>query len=68
MRGAPAIAIAGALALAVELQNGGAGKQFSAAQDAQKHIQESLDYLVTRCVLHTAVCQSLEWIYLFKEE
>ncbi len=48
MRGAPAIAIAGALALAVELQNDGAGKQFSDAQQAQEAIQQKLDYLVTR--------------------
>ena len=50
VRGAPAIAVAGALALAVELQNGGAGKQFSSAQQAQQAIQQKLDYLVTRSV------------------
>ena len=48
VRGAPAIAIAGALALAVELQNNGAGSQFSSAQDAAQWIEEKLDYLVTR--------------------
>ena len=49
VRGAPAIAIAAALALAVELVNGGGGAQFSSAQAAYIHITEQLDYLVTRC-------------------
>ena len=48
VRGAPAIAIAGALALAVELQNQGAGKQFLSAQEAEKQIKAKLAYLVTR--------------------
>ena len=48
MRGAPAIAITGALALAVELQLQGSGSQFSSAQAANQWIEEKLDYLVTR--------------------
>lgn len=48
VRGAPAIAIAGALGLAVDLHNAGAGKQFSTAQQASDHVQDKLTYLVTR--------------------
>lgn len=48
VRGAPAIAIAGALSLAAQLQNGGAGSQFSNAQQAESFITQTLDYLVTR--------------------
>ncbi|CAL8462461.1 g1994 [Coccomyxa elongata] len=47
VRGAPAIAIAAALALAVDLVNQGGGAQFSSAQGAYKYITEQLDYLVT---------------------
>lgn len=49
VRGAPAIAIAAALALAVDLVNQGGGAQFSSAHGAYKYITEQLDYLVTRC-------------------
>ena len=51
VRGAPAIAIAGALALAVELQNNGAGKQYATGKQAQQEIQKKLAYLVTRSAL-----------------
>jgi methylthioribose-1-phosphate isomerase len=46
VRGAPAIAIAGMLSLAVEL----AGKQgaFPSGQEAADYITKRLDYLVTR--------------------
>ncbi|BDA46322.1 probable methylthioribose-1-phosphate isomerase at N-terminal half [Coccomyxa sp. Obi] len=47
VRGAPAIAIAAALALAVDLVNQGGGAQFSSAQAAYNYITEQLDYLVT---------------------
>lgn len=49
VRGAPAIAIAGFLALAVELHNAGAGAQFTDASHASRAIQEKSEYLVTRC-------------------
>ena len=48
VRGAPAIAIAAALALAAELINGGGGSQFADARDAERRITERLQYLVTR--------------------
>ena len=48
VRGAPAIAIAGALALAVDLHNNGKGKQFATAKDAQSYIDEQMAFLVTR--------------------
>ncbi|CAK0750881.1 hypothetical protein CVIRNUC_002025 [Coccomyxa viridis] len=47
VRGAPAIAISAALALAVELVNKGGGSQFSSAKEAQDAIDAKLDYLVT---------------------
>ncbi len=50
VRGAPAIAIAAALALAAELVNQGGGAQFESAQAAYQKITEQLEYLVTRCV------------------
>ena len=46
MRGAPAIAIAAALALAVELRN--SEGDFDSADAAARHVQERLEYLVTR--------------------
>jgi methylthioribose-1-phosphate isomerase len=49
VRGAPAIAVAGMLGLAVELHNGGGGKQFGSAQEAADQIQKLVDYLLTRC-------------------
>lgn len=51
VRGAPAIAIAGFLALAVELHNAGAGEQFTDAAHACQVIQEKSEYLVTRCCI-----------------
>ena len=48
VRGAPAIAIAGALALAVDLHNKGKGEQFASAKDAQSYIEEQMAFLVTR--------------------
>ena len=48
VRGAPAIAISAALALAAELVNKGGGSQFSSAKEAQDAIDSKLDYLVTR--------------------
>ncbi|DBB14334.1 TPA: hypothetical protein ACH3X3_004644 [Trebouxia sp. C0006] len=47
VRGAPAIAIAAALALAAELIASGSGRQFSSADAAAQHIKKQLDYLVT---------------------
>ena len=51
VRGAPAIAIAAALALAVELVNQGGGTQFESAQAAYDNITKQLQYLVTRWAL-----------------
>ena len=48
VRGAPAIAIAGALSLAVDVRNTGYGSQFGSASQAQQHIDEQLTFLVTR--------------------
>lgn len=48
VRGAPAIAIAAALALAADLTAAGAGRQFASADAAAQHIKKQLDYLVTR--------------------
>ena len=49
MRGAPAIAIAAALALAVELRN--RRTPFASAEGARRHIDAQLQHLVTRCAL-----------------
>lgn len=51
VRGAPAIAIAAALALAAQLVASDAGHQLSSAKEAAQHVKEELDYLVTRWVL-----------------
>ena len=48
VRGAPAIADAAALSLAVELVQGGAGAQFADAAAAVEAINAKLDYLATR--------------------
>lgn len=48
VRGAPAIAIAAALALAAQLVASDAGLQFSSAKEAAEHVKEELRYLVTR--------------------
>eukprot|EP00889_Picochlorum_renovo_P000135 jgi/Picre1/27165/NNA_000134.t1 len=47
VRGAPAIAIAGVLSLAVELVNGGGGEQFDTAGAAKCFVEERLSYLET---------------------
>lgn len=75
VRGAPAIAIAGFLALAVELHNAGAGAQFSDAAHASQVIQEKSEYLVTRywafcehlhphCVPHRESCHARHSMYI----
>jgi len=56
VRGAPAIAIAAALALAADLVNAGGGKQFASAADVAHHVKEQMAYLVTRC----AACRVLQ--------
>jgi methylthioribose-1-phosphate isomerase len=48
VRGAPAIAIAAALSLAVELVRGGAGAQFAGAAEAAAACVALLDHLATR--------------------
>jgi methylthioribose-1-phosphate isomerase len=48
VRGAPAIGVTGALALAVHLISGGRGKQYSSVQDCLDDIGRTMDYLVTR--------------------
>lgn len=48
VRGAPAIADAAALSLAVDLVRGGSGTQFASAQAAVAEINKKLDYLATR--------------------
>lgn len=48
VRGAPAIGVTGALALAVDLVSKGAGSQFADAAAAVQGISDTLDYLVTR--------------------
>ena len=57
VRGAPAIAIAAALALAAELVASGSGRQFSSADAAAQHIKKQLDYLVTR--YQTDACSTI---------
>lgn len=47
VRGAPAIAIAGMLSLAVELVTGGQGMQFESVEAAELFIEERLEYLET---------------------
>ena len=47
VRGAPAIAIAGMLSLAVELVTGGEGMQFDTAENARSVIDSRLSYLET---------------------
>lgn len=48
VRGAPAIGVTGALALAVHLISGGRGEQYSTVQDCLDDISKTMDYLVTR--------------------
>ena len=49
VRGAPAIGVTGALALAVDLNNNHAGgAKFSSTEQAVRHVADTLDYLVTR--------------------
>ncbi|KAL4857971.1 Methylthioribose kinase 1 [Chlorella vulgaris] len=47
VRGAPAIAIAAALSLAVDLVNNGGGAQFDSSAAAATHVIEQMDFLVT---------------------
>ncbi|KAK2080371.1 hypothetical protein QBZ16_000224 [Prototheca wickerhamii] len=47
VRGAPAIAIAAMLGLAVELQAGGAGSQYRDAEEARREVDRLLAYLVS---------------------
>lgn len=47
VRGAPAIAIAGMLSLAVELVSGGEGMQFQSVEDAKRYVEDRLEYLET---------------------
>lgn len=50
VRGAPAIGVTGALAMAVELHsNKAGGKSFNSVSDTLDFIIHTLDYLVTRC-------------------
>ena len=48
VRGAPAIAITAALALSVDLINGGRGSHFNSAQEALLYVLQQLDFLNTR--------------------
>jgi methylthioribose-1-phosphate isomerase len=48
VRGAPAIGVTGALALAVHLISGGRGKQYASVQACLDDIAATMDYLVTR--------------------
>lgn len=50
MRGAPAIGVTGALALAVHLISGGRGSQFTSVEACLQDIGDTMDYLVTRSV------------------
>lgn len=56
VRGAPAIAISGALSLAVELVREGNGSQFESAKSAEEHVKERLQYLETRWVCMLWFC------------
>eukprot|EP00878_Enallax_costatus_P005791 GHUV01006072.1.p1 GENE.GHUV01006072.1~~GHUV01006072.1.p1 ORF type:complete len:713 (+),score=234.96 GHUV01006072.1:191-2329(+) len=47
VRGAPAIGVTGALALAVHLISGGRGKQYSSVEACVRDIAATMDYLVT---------------------
>lgn len=59
VRGAPAIAIAAALALAAQLVASEAGLQISSAKEAAKHVKEELKYLVTRWgFVKWSICRS----------
>jgi len=50
VRGAPAIGVTGALALAAHLRKGGMGKQYNGnVQTAVEDVCSTMDYLVTRC-------------------
>lgn len=48
VRGAPAIGVTGALALAVHLISGGRGKQYASVQACLDDVASTMDYLVTR--------------------
>jgi methylthioribose-1-phosphate isomerase len=67
VRGAPAIAIAAALALAADLVNAGGRKQFASAADVARHVKEQMAYLVTRCaacrVLHARASLPVRFLH-----
>jgi methylthioribose-1-phosphate isomerase len=48
VRGAPAIGVTGALALAVHLTNKGTGKQYSSVEECVQDVHKTMDFLVTR--------------------
>jgi methylthioribose-1-phosphate isomerase len=57
VRGAPAIGVTGALSLAVDLTiNKNQGNSFSSVPEALSYIFQTLDYLVTRCDVHSCQC------------
>ena len=49
VRGAPAIGVTGALAMAVHIISGGNGSQYASVQAAVEDVAKTMDYLVTRC-------------------
>jgi methylthioribose-1-phosphate isomerase len=55
VRGAPAIGITAALALATELVKQGGGSQFSSAQEAAEFVQEQAAFLETRRATRTDI-------------
>ena len=61
VRGAPAIAIAAALGLAVELINGGRGTQYVSKQEALQAVQQKVDYLCTRYAARSGTPGMASW-------
>ena len=61
VRGAPAIAIAAALGLTVQLINSGSGAQFESAQAASDSIAAAAAYLVTRWAYLRPSCKNCTW-------
>lgn len=69
VRGAPAIGCTGALAMAVELHAlKGAGAAFGSAQEALEFINQTLDFLVTRCVPTGVVARRFRAVRLSGEK
>lgn len=60
VRGAPAIGVTGALALAVHLIAGGRGRQYSSVQACLDDVTHTMDYLVTRCAGGVPACTSAQ--------